>query len=996
VDTAADWNRVDAALDELLALPPGARVDTLSRIAADDPALCAELQSLLAYVGGHDDLLDGPATDAIGVSDSGSLDAGQMVGSYRVVVLIGRGGMGEVYRAERADGQYQQQVALKLIRRDLADQPSRLQAERQTLARLDHPGIARLLDGGVAADGRPYMVMELVAGQTITAWCREHASSLEVRLKLFIAVCAAVEYAHRNLVVHRDLKPSNVLVANDGTVKLLDFGIAKLLGAGFDATQTRNAPMTPGYAAPEQLRHGTVTTATDVYALGMLLFELLTGERPWPLHEMSLVAGLEKVLHDTPQTLSRFAQHLSRPALPPRLLRGDLDAIVAKAIRKEPERRYDTAFALRADIERTLRHDPVTAREGARLYAAGRLLRRYRLFVASGCVIILAILIGTLAALWQARLAGQQAQRAEVATRKATAVKDFLLDIFKQSSLQNPGGAAARDVTAGQLLDIGARRIRLQLHEQPDIRGELLDTLASLYDDLGAFDQALALAQEHVEDLRLRTGGQTGIEWPQAHIQLARALIDGGRDADAMQRLNTAQTALDALGDHGSMLRAELEFQRARAAYDGSPDDKAAGLQHLQSALDIVQRRDPQNPLRGDVLAYFGYYAQLAEDYQGSEVWYKQRLVFEQSQGAERNAFAIGSAFFDLGDTQALAGEYADSETNLRQAVAVLGTAAGADHPSTANAKARLGEMYFRSGRMAQAEPLLMAALQSQQKSAQGLVDATETRKTLGGLELSRGLLAPAEAVLRENLRQLGSNKDQELRYGVSASVLTTVLAAEGKFAEAERQYAVSSDVFRRYIGEPSLAYAGSLLRGAALELGEGHLDRAAQIYEQLRSAWPPRPGQYSETYARATIGLARTDLQRGKLEAARAHSEELLRIIAASPERRYVPDHEAHASRLLGEALTRLGRGGEAEAPLRRAVELREQLDAPDSIWLAEARISLALALIAERRFTETRSLLDLARAAQGRQPALSPQYRAPLEVAARRLASQSGAVPR
>jgi tetratricopeptide (TPR) repeat protein len=393
------------------------------------------------------------------------------------------------------------------------------------------------------------------------------------------------------------------------------------------------------------------------------------------------------------------------------------------------------------------------------------------------------------------------------------------------------------------------------------------------------------------------------------------------------------------------------------------------------------------------VLEYFGYFAQLNEDYSGSEAWKKQFLAFERSQGVARNAFAIGTAYLDLGDVQALMRKYPDAEANLRSAIDLLNKYAGPDHPSTAAAKMRLGEMYYRMGRTSEAESRLSDALQAEQKTPQGIDDSTETGKTLGALEFARGRLTQAELILRKNLAQLGSGQHKELRYGVSASVLTSVLTAEGKFDEAEQQYALSSDVFRRFIGEKSVAYAGSLLRGAALKLGEGQTENAADIYEEVLRAWPAPDGQFPDPATRSTIGLARVDLARGRIEAARTRCAELLRRITSLPERKYLPDQEAQTVRLLGDTLLRSGQAAEAEPHLRRAIELRQELDAPESFWLAEARISLAAALIAQQRFAEARELLELAATAQARQPALSDQYRAPLRAAQRLLSHARGA---
>jgi len=985
--STAEWARVEAALDVLLELPAHEREAALHRLAGEDAGLHAELESLLVRVDGVDAVLDRPVLKAAGddAALSGSLPSGTRIGAYRVVCLIGRGGMGEVYRAERADGQYQQAVALKLVRREIADQPARFQAERQTLARLDHPGIARLLDGGVAEDGRPYMVMELVNGRSIIDWCAAHACSLEERLRLFRDICSALEYAHRNLIVHRDLKPANVLVTDEGAVKLLDFGIAKLLGAPGDAALTQHAAMTPGYAAPEQLTGGTVTTATDVYALGMLLFELLTGERPWRLQDLSLVDGIEKVLREAPPAPSRLAETLAVPPVAPKLLRGDLDAIVSKAVRKESDRRYETVAAMRSDVERSQRHEPVAARDGAASYLLGRFLRRNRLWVASGGLIAAAVIAGVVGVAWQARVATGQARRAELANEKATAVKDFLLGIFKQSSVMNPSGAAARNVTAEQLLAVGAERIRFELKSQPEIRSELLDTLALLYDELGISDRSAALAEENLQLVRAHDGDSPAAV--RAETRLAEALIDGGKDEDAKPHLRAALSTLDTLHDRDSVDRAAVLVSLARVAYDGTAVDKKAGLAELREALEIVRKRDPSNALHGTILDYLGWYAQLDEDYPGAERWFRQLLAFEQSGGTERNAFAIGNAHLSLGDDQQLMKHYPDAEMNLQKAVDLLTAAAGRDHPATAAAKSRLGETLFRAGHRSEAEPLLIDALEVQKKSPQGIDDATETRKTLGALEYVRGRLRDAEQLLRENLAQLQSGQDKELRYGVSASVLTTVLTAEGNLTEARSHYERASDVFRHYIGEQSLAYSLHLVRGAALEAASGRREAAEQILLKLLEPWPAPPPDLPDLYVKATLELSRLRLLQDRNESARTLATGLLEKIQRSPEREQYRDPEAVALRLRGEAVTRMGRAADAEGDLRRAVELRVVLDDAISPWLAEARVSLARCLMAQNRIPEARTLLTLAASAEASQPALDGQYRVPLRDALRAL---------
>jgi tetratricopeptide (TPR) repeat protein len=968
----AQWDRVEAALDAILALPESQWSDASARIAGHDAALLAEIRSLLEHTGGSDPVLDQPLAipDEQSRSDIG-LPAGTRVGAYRIIELIGRGGMGEVYRAARADGQYEQEVALKLIRGELSGNPERFQAERQMLAQLQHPGIARLLDGGVFG-ALPYMAIELVDGVPITDWCRANRSDLATRLRLFIGVCDAVTHAHSNLIVHRDIKPGNVLVTPRGDVKLLDFGVAKLLTAG-PQDATRNAPLTPAYSAPEQLTGGAITTATDVYALGILLFELLCGELPWKSDGLSFGVAVRKMLSETVPTLSRRARYSREAMVPWNSLRGDLDAILAKALRKEPRHRYATVNGLREDVWRFLRHEPVEAREGARLYVAGRFVRRQPLLVA----LLLAIVAGSAGVALQSRVALRQAQRAEREGEKAQAVKDFLLDIFKQSSVQNPGGVEAKNATAQQLLDVGATRIKVQLRDQPEVREELMDTLAQLNNDLGLTDRAESLAADNLAELQSRTHGQPTVALARLHARLATSLIDRYETAAARQHLEAALVALRAVGAMDTVDAAAAYFQLGRAAYNGTTQDKVAGIADLRQALQILQHRDPTNPLQGDVLDYLARYAKLDEDNAAAERWLNDLLAFQTAQGVERNAFAIGDAYFNLGDFQSLTQRYDEAERNLRQAVPILIRAVGPTHPTAADARARLGELLFYMGRWTDAAPILYEAMQAQMSTPQGIEDATETRKTLGQLEFARGRWPQAEQLLRQNLRQMQDLPDKELRYGISAGSLSAVLTAEGRLAEARTLYEKSLDVYARYSGEKSHAYARMLGHGGQLAIAEDNPKVAATLFERVLDGWPPARGELPGDYAAAVLGMAAVQLESGETEEARRSAEPLLTKILGLPQPTQYVALEAQTRRLLGEALRQSGMLTDAEVHLRRAVELRQSLDDPDSPWLAQARINLAECLIARHQTRDARALLDMAGVAQSHQPLLRESYR-------------------
>jgi tetratricopeptide (TPR) repeat protein len=972
------WSRVEAALDEILALPESQWPEACARIAGDDAALLSEIESLLEHTGGVDPVLDQPLTipepQIQGVT---GLPAGTRVGPYRIVELIGRGGMGEVYRAERADGQYEQEVALKLIRTEFAANPERFQVERQILAQLQHPGIARLLDGGVFG-ALPYMAIELVDGVPITEWCRQHRSDLATRLRLFIGVCDAVTHAHSNLIVHRDIKPGNVLVTREGAVKLLDFGVAKLLTAGPEEL-TRNAPMTPAYSAPEQLTGGTITTATDVYALGILLFELLCGELPWKSDGMSFGVVVRKMLSETVPTVSRRARYSREATVPWKSLRGDLDAIVAKALRKEPRHRYATVNGLREDVSRFLRHEPVEARDGARLYVLGLFVRRQPLLVA----LLLAIVAGSAGVALQARVALRQAQRAERESQKAKAVKDFLLDIFKQSSVQNPGGVEAKNATAEQLLDVGATRIKVQLHDQPEAREELLDTLAQLNNDLGLTDRAKALAADNLAEFQSRTHNQPSVALANLHVRLATSLSDRDEIADARQHLEEALGILGKLGALDTVDAAAAYYQIGRTVYNATTQDKVTGMAALRQALKILQRRDPANPLLGDVLDYLARYAKLDEDDADAERWLDQMLAFQTAQGVERNAFAIGYAYFKLGDFQSLTQRYEDAERNLRQAVPILSRAVGPTHPTAADARARLGELLFYRDRWDDAATVLYEAMQAQMSTPQGIDDATETRKTLGLVEYARGRWPQAELLLRQNLRQMQDLPDKELRYGISAGVLSAVLTAEGRLVEARALYEKALDVSARYVGVTMHRYARMLDEGADLAIAEGKPAAAAAIFERVLKDWPPAKDRLPSEYSHAVLGLAAADLELGRIEAARQTVEPLLAAVLAMPQPSDYVDLEAQSRRLLGNALLRSGRPADAEAHLRRAVEIRQSLDDPDSPWLAQARINLAACLIGRHQTREARGLLEMAALAQSHLPLLRQSYRGELAAA-------------
>src|SRR5271155_4174136 len=440
---------------------------------------------------------------------------GDRMGPYRVLRTLGAGGMGEVYLAERADAQFEQQVAIKVVHGGALGgaMHSRLKLERQILAQLDHPNIAHLTDGGELPDGRAYIVMEYVDGIAIDAYCDSNRLDIVARLKLFQIVCAAVHYAHQNLIVHRDLKPSNILVTAEGIPKLLDFGIAKLLDerqAGSHTLAVTHADfrlMTPDHASPEQVRGQAITTSSDVYVLGVLLYKLLTGVSPFVIPTMRLT-DIERAIcekdpplpshavdtHDTAQTRSIVEVRSTTAKRLRRRLGGDLDNIVLMAMRKEPERRYGSSQQMADDIQRYLDGKPVIAHRDTLSYRTTKFVRRHWLTVTAATGVVFLILAFAMTTYMQSlRIA---AERDRVAEQRATAereraraeeVSSFLVNLFRLSDPQENRG---NQVTARELLDSGAKRLQAELQDQPSTKAALLATVGQVYDSLGQFQVA--------------------------------------------------------------------------------------------------------------------------------------------------------------------------------------------------------------------------------------------------------------------------------------------------------------------------------------------------------------------------------------------------------------------------------------------------------------------------------------------------------------------------
>ncbi|MEI8157793.1 MAG: serine/threonine-protein kinase, partial [Burkholderiales bacterium] len=522
--------------DEWLDLPPSQRALWREEAIRQHPALAEAIAAMAddsSDSGMFPELTRVPRDHA---DEAAAFVAGAVLGPYRLVREIGVGGMGVVWLADQVDGHVSRTVALKLPLHHFAQQGlrTRFARERNILAALDHPNIAKLLDAGVTEAGQPYMAMQYVPGIAITAYCDKQNLDINARLKLFIELLQAVQHAHSNLVVHRDLKPGNILVTDDNRVMLLDFGIAKLLNidtpdlsvdADTPMTEFAGSALTLDYASPEQVSGKPISTRSDIYSLGIVLYELLVGARPYRLRRSSKAALEEAVLSQDIQLPSSRAREIDAKNPHPgrgkfaKTFRGDLDAIVRKALHKEPEGRYATAQAFADDLQRWLRREPVSAQPDKFGYRVSRFLARYRQLIAVSSAVALALIVTTSVAVMQAIEAKHAAQAAQEETRKAQAVTTFLKDLFNTNTLNQIDPAAARKRTAEQLLNDGAKRIKDSLKDAPEQQIELLHTMVDLYYGMPSGDEMrLDLAKRSIDVAKAAFGEDS----PQTIEEIAR------------------------------------------------------------------------------------------------------------------------------------------------------------------------------------------------------------------------------------------------------------------------------------------------------------------------------------------------------------------------------------------------------------------------------------------------------------------------------------------
>jgi serine/threonine-protein kinase len=844
------WRRVAQVLDDTLACQPERRSEVLDASCAGAPELRHEVEDLLSRLDRAQSFLDSPpaalAAAAVAESDMRAQEhTGRRIGAYRIEREIGRGGMARVFLAERADGAFEQRVALKLLRPGLDAEidHARFRAERQILASLNHPNIARLLDGGLTDSLQPYLALEYVEGQPIDAYCEEHGLTVRQRLALFLMVADATQYAHRNLIVHRDIKPSNILVSVDGAVKLLDFGLAKLVDPGIYGRGSSSAPhtvaewMTPEYAAPEQFKREPVTTLTDVYQLGVVLFRMLTGRLPF-VAATGDIRELEAAVEHEDPTAPSIAVAATDPSLA-RALRGDLDAIVLKAMRKEPGERYASVDALADDLRRHLSGHPVAARRNTSFYRARRFVRRHRIETVAALSISISVLVGAGLALWQAQRAAGERDLAAIASRESQAATDFVMGLFETS---DPAETAGDTLTAQQLVHRAAAHAE-RLRGQPLVQAQMLEITGRLYQSLGQYNETYNVLERALA-IRRSMKDHDAIDVANTLGQLAEVQLRLGHyvaaDSAAREALSIQQHALGqshpAIAKtlhqvaniaiyRGDLATAELYHRRALAMREATlgPDDSLTAESHL--TLGAMFRREgkltdaerelrtgrsifertigPDSPRVADAIVQIAY---LLDDirarYAEAEPLYRQALQIRRRAFGDGHPM-VAATMLDLAELLSHRGDHTQALQMGRQAVDIGRRAYGAEHPFVASFTGRLAVIVFRGGELTEAETLFRQAIAMDQR----LLGADH--ENIAGLEMGLAHLliarrdyAGADSAVHDAIRiRERAAGPQHPGAAMARGLHGMLLAREGNFIAADSTLRQALETLEHQVG---------------------------------------------------------------------------------------------------------------------------------------------------------------------------------------------------
>jgi len=905
------WQRIKIIYQQALDVEPAERRAFVDNACDGEAGLISEIMALLEVptrsASAIGDIV-GAASAALG----GELGKGERIGPYRLLRIIGQGGMGHVYLAERADEEFEQRVAIKMVNW-VGASPSmieRFRVERQILANLEHPNIARMLDGGRTPNGVPYLVMEYVDGISILEYVRSQALSIKERLNLFLQICDAVQYAHRKLVVHRDIKPSNILVTRTGVPKLLDFGIAKFLDGDGDQALTRaDARMlTPEFASPEQLLGSAVTTATDVYGLGLMLYQLLSGETPFDFSSSTSPEIRELICHTTPAAPSKAALAEGKRDIASKLS-GDLDNIVLKTLRKEPERRYETVKDLASDLRNYLSNRPVMARGESKLYRTGKFLRRNRVAAIATVVVIAAITSQTM--FYTQRLAAER-DNAQLQAQRAQEVADFLTGLFAEA---DPAHNLGEPMTARQMLDRGAARIADELDGQPELQVALMVTIARSY---GNMEENVAMR----DYLKL---SMPGIE-----TKL------GNTNADVLHLRFLLGTAMTYTGDAES-----------------------ARLIHVENLSRILDQSGPGSYEAGREIKQLAVIENTLGNYEAAETKFLQALDLFRNLG-EAAESDLAKTMLDYGSMLRRLDRSDEEEPMLLEALSIQERRVGKMHPEYAAVINNLGNHYFRRDKLVQARRFMEENVELQrQLSGDDAVPYGVALVNYGTLLKSEGDNAGALDLYQKALTIYAKGYGTDApRYAYLLENAAIVMTDLGRHEEAEDAYTESLAILGKRFGTDHPEYAFTQ-RNWGISLGR--MGRPEKAVPELRAAidiWTASHGaNYSKTVT-TRISLVEYLLDSGNMDAAVVEA-----TIALDAARQIFP--ETHRQRLMATRVAaRAHRDSHdfaaAEPLYLEALGIAARLENNSARQTAITEIEYAHSLAAQGRRTTARQLLE------------------------------------
>ncbi len=918
-----------------------------------------------------------------------TLFAGRTVGPYRLIRELGQGGMGVVWLGERADGILKRSVAIKLPHAGVYGRHfiERFQREREILASLTHPHIGRLYDAGVTDEGEPFLALEYIEGTELISYCDSKQMGVRERLKLFLQVLSAVHHANSHLVIHRDLKPSNILVGIDGQVKLLDFGVAKLIldgeAHGTELTQRAGHALTPRYASPEQIAGEPISTASDVYSLGVVLFELLTGERPYRSKidsraslEEAILAGEIVSPTQAVQNLEKARTRGSNVKKLTATLKRDLDCIILKSLARQPEQRYATADAFSQDIQRYLNGQPVLAQAESVWYRFKKFAGRNRLAVAAVAAVVLALTVGLAAALWEGRKAREQAHVAE-------SVLAFMEGIFRANSISQPDPVKARQTTARELLDIGANHLDNALNDVPAAKMRVLSTLNEMYDDLDLWDKEVELGRKRVA-LARSIYGRYDPAVADALLDLAESIANQDLHEEHGQVLQEIGLILDKQQDYTSQRRAKLE---ATLADFYNNVDFGQALSHTRTAVRLM-RALPVSYERSNILQSSAYYELEAGDYARAEAVSAESIAIGKS--IPDNEANLAWEYKHLADAQNGAEDLLSAGRNYAIAREYTRKYNNADGPWALGVALAYANFLVRTSRMTQGLAIAGPAFDTSLKLARqrialimlpdAAIDYGNALVDYGRIEEGFDVWKQAETV-RGPLEAWNMLEMRQER--------ADALIEMGRYAEAEALLTGAATGLLQMNRRHTLSYNRNLALRTHLLNVTGRKDEALNTLSEYQVFSIP-PGRVArskleELILRSEIRLSAKDYKSAANLAAQARE-----AIEGSPNRPLLAICEARAALAEGRAILLLGEPRKALPLLDQAVNLRTGLLDRASPALADADIALSNCYLDLHERKKASVLLARAKAIHREHAILGEHYRKPMTELERRMRAQ------